>query len=240
MDSVNVPWFFTMGVSSFGNLRVSLFAANRSLSQLITSFIGSWCQGIHLMLLFAWTSFSWSITFVAMIDPWFSFFRIAWVSWTFWLSLLACKKVCIIAFFLALFRIFHLSVKLYCTFVLPNFILGKTNKMCLFYLSSNICSFSTQNINFYIDFFLIRLSKISFAYFRKLVGLDGLEPSTSRLSGARSNHLSYRPFWTHLVSVRPSRRFPDWWRWRESNPWPPACRAGALPAELHPHIGFSH
>ena len=72
----------------------------------------------------------------------------------------------------------------------------------------------------------------------ELVGLDGLEPSTSRLSGARSNHLSYRPFWTHLVSVRPSRRFPDWWRWRESNPWPPACRAGALPAELHPHIGF--
>ncbi len=27
-----------------------------------------------------------------------------------------------------------------------------------------------------------------------------------------------------------------WWRWWESNPWPPACRAGALPAELHPHI----
>ena len=29
---------------------------------------------------------------------------------------------------------------------------------------------------------------------KSLVGLDGLEPSTSRLSGARSNHLSYRPF----------------------------------------------
>ena len=27
----------------------------------------------------------------------------------------------------------------------------------------------------------------------RVVGLDGLEPSTSRLSGARSNHLSYRP-----------------------------------------------
>ena len=26
-----------------------------------------------------------------------------------------------------------------------------------------------------------------------MVGLDGFEPSTSRLSGARSNHLSYRP-----------------------------------------------
>ena len=31
---------------------------------------------------------------------------------------------------------------------------------------------------------------------------------------------------------------PDWWRWWESNPWPPACRAGALPAELHPHFFF--
>ena len=27
-----------------------------------------------------------------------------------------------------------------------------------------------------------------------------------------------------------------WWRWWDSNPWPPACRAGALPAELHPQI----
>ena len=30
--------------------------------------------------------------------------------------------------------------------------------------------------------------------------------------------------------------FRFWWRWWDSNPWPPACRAGALPAELHPHI----
>ena len=29
--------------------------------------------------------------------------------------------------------------------------------------------------------------------FKKLVGSNGLEPSTSRLSGARSNHLSYEP-----------------------------------------------
>ena len=32
----------------------SSFAAPRSLSQLITSFIGSWCQGIPLALLLAW------------------------------------------------------------------------------------------------------------------------------------------------------------------------------------------
>ena len=34
----------------------SLFAAPRSLSQLITSFIGSWCQGIPLVLFLAWPS----------------------------------------------------------------------------------------------------------------------------------------------------------------------------------------
>ncbi len=28
----------------------------------------------------------------------------------------------------------------------------------------------------------------------------------------------------------------DEWRWRDSNSWPPACKAGALPTELHPHI----
>ena len=30
-----------------------------------------------------------------------------------------------------------------------------------------------------------------------------------------------------------------WWRWGGSNPWPPACKAGALPTELHPHKGDS-
>ena len=29
-----------------------------------------------------------------------------------------------------------------------------------------------------------------------------------------------------------------WWRWRDSNSWPPACKAGALPTELHPHVTF--
>ena len=34
-----------------------------------------------------------------------------------------------------------------------------------------------------------------------LVGLGGLEPPTSRLSGARSNHLSYAPLWLLLFAV---------------------------------------
>ena len=38
----------------------------------------------------------------------------------------------------------------------------------------------------------------------------------------------FGPFWFPIPI--------GWWRWWDSNPWPPACRAGALPAELHPHI----
>ena len=68
-----------------------------------------------------------------------------------------------------------------------------------------------------------------------VVGSNGLEPSTSRLSGVRSNHLSYEP-----ISVAGS--FPIgqtcWWRRTESNCRPPACKAGALPAELRPRIRF--
>ena len=34
------------------------------------------------------------------------------------------------------------------------------------------------------------------------------------------------------------RSFNRWWRWRDSNPWPSACRADALPTELHPRKGL--
>ena len=30
-----------------------------------------------------------------------------------------------------------------------------------------------------------------------------------------------------------------WWRWSDLNRRPPACKAGALPAELHPHVTIS-
>ena len=49
----------------------------------------------------------------------------------------------------------------------------------------------------------LRVSKL-------LVGLDGLEPSTSRLSGARSNHLSYRPFHSSWVRSLPSALLPGY------------------------------
>ena len=31
----------------------------------------------------------------------------------------------------------------------------------------------------------------------------------------------------------------SWWRWGDSNSWPPACKAGALPTELHPQKSFT-
>ena len=46
----------------------SSFAAPRSFSQLVTSFIGSWCQGIHLMLLFTWTFLLVLIMFLELLE----------------------------------------------------------------------------------------------------------------------------------------------------------------------------
>ena len=59
------------------------------------------------------------------------------------------------------------------------------------------------------------------------VGLAGLEPATSRLSGVRSNHLSYRPL---LLNY--------WQGWRDSNPRRTVLETDALPTELHPY-GFN-
>ena len=45
-----------------------------------------------------------------------------------------------------------------------------------------------------------------------------------------------------LIAVLPRLLAPDtvgWWRWWGANPGPPACRAGALPAELHPRFRVS-
>ena len=203
-------------------------------------------------------------------------------------------------------RFSHLSMKLYRILfdALPIFWKDSINFSIL---SSFICSFlthlskflwilssysivkfhvpSSSSVSLHPRVFYARLGSTSLdfgAAHCAVVGLDGLEPSTSRLSGARSSHLSYRPvflIWLYgspsvtdsvrralssflMKGIEPLTRqsrvvrflatfsfsnfalhrlrcWRNWWRWRESNPWPPACRAGALPAELHPHfIGF--
>ena len=53
---------------------------------------------------------------------------------------------------------------------------------------------SSVSVRFNSFLFFIRFSMNIGGTLVPLVGLDGLEPSTSRLSGVRSNHLSYRPF----------------------------------------------
>ena len=90
------------------------------------------------------------------------------------------------------------------------------------------------------------------------MGSSGLEPPTSRLSGVRSNRLSYEPIyrsvqfrlagfcgWQASESSR-QNLYSDLWLPSSGlrlggdegarTPEPPACKAGALPAELHPQI----
>ena len=51
-----------------------------------------------------------------------------------------------------------------------------------------------------------------------------------------SNH---RPHAYQACALTTWAMRPVWWRWGGSNSWPPACKAGALPAELHPQgFGF--
>ena len=50
------------------------------------------------------------------------------------------------------------------------------------------------------DILLCSVFKVHFSRFPSLVGSSGLEPPTSRLSGVRSNHLSYEPILLAAVS----------------------------------------
>ena len=51
-----------------------------------------------------------------------------------------------------------------------------------------------EKASLFLPFLFSFLSYLFSCRLRRLVGLDGLEPSTSRLSGVRSSHLSYKPF----------------------------------------------
>ena len=131
---------------------------------------------------------------------------------------------------------------------------GKTffRLVSFFFTTLNNKFFSIYNYLFRFFVFLYSVFNEHLCKLCLLVGPSGLEPPTSCLSGTRSNLLSYEPMWLvkwFLFSLGNSLlevslvsflfKESNWWRWWDSNPWPPACRAGALPAELHPHlIGF--
>ena len=70
------------------------------------------------------------------------------------------------------------------------------------------------------------------------VSLDGSTPSCRSSRHRETLHMASHPMHFSIFSNEAQAPpLKKWWRWWESNPWPPACRAGALPAELHPHIG---
>ena len=218
------------------------------------------------MLLFAWT-------FSCLVLSIFSW--IAWVSWTFFRFVNSCEKVLSFCSWISFstfrwncnftqigktYNFFanlvknYLSSYLFVSYSSILFIRFSMNTI----LAADTVGWWAQTSNLSPTYRVLyalhwSASVWSLANFVRLVGSSGLEPPTSRLSGARSNHLSYEPiqflsvYLVHshlfLFASRLSskafcawpRRLAAWWRWWESNPWPPACRAGALPAELHPH-----
>ena len=151
-----------------------LFTAPRGLSQLVTSFFGSWCQGIHLMLFFAWTSFFLSylllwVSQIIFVLQWKSFFRcFLWSS--------AISDGLIVVFYPISF-----SEK-------PDFkILKKLSVRFNIFIRFSMIFHLFFAIHYRCSLFLSGRGNLP------LVGSSGLEPPTSCLSGTRSNLLSYEP-----------------------------------------------
>ena len=88
---------------------------------------------------------------------------------------------------------FHLEISLFGEIVV-NYPFGKTlNSIDLVNLMSSV------SVRFNSFLFLYSIFNEHKSPACGLVGLDGLEPSTSRLSGVRSNHLSYKPLFYLLI-----------------------------------------
>ena len=123
-------------------------------------------------------------------------------------------------------NLLHLSVKLYFTQIgkTYNFLLLISHKIlicpliCSFLLFNTLFGFQWPQLSLFCPHSVSylfsrwrvksekwRVKRWIFAPQKFLVGSSGLEPPTSRLSGARSNHLSYEPiqFSVYLVHSQP-------------------------------------
>ena len=74
--SMQSPCFSRWGFPIRIPADLRLFAAPRSFSQLIASFFGFWCQGIHPVLFLAWTS--WAIANLFFRSKCFSVFTLSY------------------------------------------------------------------------------------------------------------------------------------------------------------------
>ena len=177
-----------------------LFAPHRGLSQLVTSFFGSWCQGIHPMLLLAWP-----------------FDLKSWFYWRFQRSNFLGSLV------IYNYRIAH-NLHYFATQQ------SVYDLIDLKWLSKHIVEFSILRVSFVplkvlsypyllssLDFVALHYIVFKVHWFPRiasshnlhevdpptnrwsLVGSNGIEPSTSRLSGVRSNHLSYEPAYLEII-----------------------------------------
>ena len=77
------------------------------------------------------------------------------------------------------------------------------------------------------------LSKISYCCSHNCIIID----SMFSFQGANSES-SLKDSMNHSMFPSTDSVNLSWWRLAGSNRWPPACKAGALPAELNPHIFY--
>ena len=159
-----------------------VLTAPRSFSQLITSFIGSQCQGIRPALLLA-------------------------------LPFASCFWV-----------LFELLNSQYFVVFIPN-----KNFYCLYTRSILIC------ITFALFCFQVAFCSWEQISINNFLFIE-IYSQVLWWAQMDSNHRphAYQACALTTWAMRPSK----WWRWGGSNSWPSACKADALPAELHPH--FQH
>ena len=85
-----------------------------------------------------------------------------------------------------------------------------------------------------LSFFFKRLNEDSSSH----LDLQSISYETKWWAKMDSNHRPHDYQSCALASwaIGPYQLTSSWWRLAGSNRWPPACKAGALPAELNPHI----
>ena len=180
-----------------------IFAPTRSFSQLVTSFVGSWCQVILPTLLLAWPYSIRFSNYLRIRDLLNIVLSILSRNWSY--PKFSRKNHFLLVFLTLGFDLYHsvlLASSLYHRFAL----------------------FSFQG-----TIYRIKVSVFSVTYGK--CNSDKLVCIRCFLRRRR-----VRWYTSQSKNILGALNCSNWWRWGGSNSWPPACKAGALPAELHPQI----